>query len=324
VLCYKKGIEFNNDCADVHYHYGILLLDNDNLSEALFQFNKALRIRPSDSKYLVCKGICLKLLGKPVAAQKAITDALSFDEKNADAWFQLGKLNGVELDKIKYFDRCLALNPTHSGAFCSKGASLSNIGQMEEALVYFEKGMTYCRTVNAKDCNTVQGNLGKTKYKLYKTGKNEYKSVHREAAEHFKNAVTSSGKDEDIGELMNDIGYIYLAIGNIPEAKRWLNKAHEQKRAGSKHETVVLYNLGLTYLLEGNYREANEVLARVVRLCERMKSSERKCYCLYIPEVKESKISLVEVWSSPDIYECAKAAVNVTQLVNKGIETHSE
>ena len=324
ILCYKKGVEFNKACADIHYHYGILLLGNDNPSDALLQFNKALKIRSSDSKYLVCKAICLNLLGKAPAAKRAITDALCFDENNADAWFRFGKLTDSELEAIKYFDKCLALDPTHSGALCSKGAYLSNIGRLEEALIYLQKAMTYCTNFSEKGCSTVYGNLGRTKYKLYKTGKDEYKNYQLEAVEHFNNAVACSDKNEEMEESLNAIGYIYLSLNNIPEAKRWFTKAYDLKIPSSQHKPLILYNLGLTYLLEGNYNKANELLTHVVSLCKKMKSSERKCYCLYIPEVKQSNIYLVELSTSPDIYECAKVAVSVTHAANNGIETDAE
>jgi tetratricopeptide (TPR) repeat protein len=317
IFCYKKGVDFNDGCSTIHYHYGLLLLDNDKFNDALIQFNKALKIRPTDSKYLVCKAICLSKLDNKVSANKAITDALCFDENNVDAWYQLGKMTDNEIEAIKYFEKCLSFNSRHEGALCSRGATLSNIGRIEEACVDLEKAITSCSIFRDKGCSAIQGNLGRTKYRLFRTGKHEYRGYDLEAMEHFKKAMDGSN-DEDKVEFLNNIGYIYLSLNNIPEAKGYFTKACEIPIPSHKTKTVILYNLGLTYLIEGDYIKANELLTNSANLSIKIKPSERDCYCMFIPEVKQSNILLVELNTKPDIYECAKIAISVADSFIRG------
>ncbi len=295
-----------------HHNYGLILLDNDEFNNALIQFNKALKIRPTDSKYLVCKAICLNKLDNKVSAKKAITDALCFDENNADAWYQLGIITDNEIEAIKYFEKCLSFDSSHGGALCSRGAALSNIGRIEEALADFEKAITSCGKFSNKGCYSVQANLGRTKYRFFKTGKYEYKGYDLEAIEHFNKAIACSDNNKEKEECINNIGYIYLSLNNIPEARRYFTKAYEFDIPDGPDKTVILYNLALTYLVEKNYIKAKELLTKSANLSIKMKPSERKCYCLFIPEVKEANIILVELNTRPDRYECAKVAINIT------------
>lgn len=314
-FCYKKGVDFNDGCASIHYHYGVLLLDNNDVNEALLQFNKALKIHPAESDYLVCKAICLNKLGKSALAKKAITDAICFDENNADAWFQLGKLTSNPQESLKHFDKCLSIDSTHSGALCSRGAELSNIGQLDEACIELQKAISCCSKYGGEGCDTAQGNLGRTKYKLYKTGRLEYREYDLEAIEHFNKAVNCSDNKDEIEEFLNSIGYMYLSSNNISEARNYFIKANNLDFPDSGRKSIILYNLALTYLIEGDVYKAKELLSSTVDLSRKMKPSERKCYCLLIPEVNNSIIHLSEQNTDPDIYECAKLAINVCEMI---------
>lgn len=309
-FCYQKGIEFNEGCANIHYHYGLLLLDDDKFDEALSQFNKALKIKPTDSRYIVCKGICLKKLGNNVAAKKAFIDALSFDENNADAWFQLARLTDNNLEAIQHYDKCLSLNNNHAGALCSKGALLL-IGKEEEACLCFNKAITCCEIYNNKGCNIVHENLGSSKYELFRTD-NSKTDYALEAIEHFNKFIAYSNDNNQNRKRLNDIGYIYLSLNNISKAREAFNKALEVDIVdNSKLTTIILYNLALTYLLERDVVKAKELLFQSINLSSQIKSSERKCYCLFIPDVNLTEITLTELNIEPDIYECTKIALDV-------------
>ena len=52
-FCYKKGLEFNNGCSSLHFHYGFHLLAEDQFNAALVQFNKAIKIRSSEAEIML-------------------------------------------------------------------------------------------------------------------------------------------------------------------------------------------------------------------------------------------------------------------------------
>ncbi len=307
-ICYKKGLDFNNGCSSIHFHYGLLLLDNDDYQEALLQFNQAIKIRSSESSYHVCKAICLKSLDQKDYAKKALTEALSFDENNANAWYQLGLITDDDTQAIKYFNKALSYEPNHAGALCSRGASLSNIGQLEEACIDLQKAITICKSTNMKGCFTVYDNLSKTKFELAKTGNDKYGGYRLEVISDLGKALTFCDKKSSVS-VLNNIGYLYLSLNKISEAKEYLIKAQKQTSV-SLSDALVSYNLALCYLLEANYGEANKLFTAALNLSRDMAHNKRKFLCLLIPEVTEIGIKLIER-DNADLYEFAKLAIHL-------------
>ena len=314
VLCYKKGIQHNDGCSTIHYHYGLLLLDKDDENEALKQFERALKIRSSDARYLVCKAICLSGLGKADAARKAIDDALSFDENNADAWYQLGLLTDNDIEAIKYFDKCLSLRQNHTGALCSKGASLSNIGEFDEACKYLGNAVSLCMKYDGKGCNTAHGNLARTKFQLYMTGNDKYKEYLNEAIKHFCDALESSDDADEIEEFNNNIGYLNLSIGNIVDSRTYFNNAIAMDSKDNKQRAVTYYNIALSYLADGDASNSKVYLDKSSKLASKLTSREKICYSLLAPEIiNNSNVILKEKHDSPNLSKCIEIAEAVIE-----------
>lgn len=159
-LCYKKGIEFEHSCPEIHFLYGLLLYDDDQFTEALDQFNKALEKESTKDKYLVWKARTLNELGKTEEAKKVVEDALCFNDKNPNAWYTLGQLTSDFKESIKHFEKTLSIDPDHYGAHCCKAAALSNIGKSDEAMEIFNKMKDVCP--ESKTCDTIFYNIGNT------------------------------------------------------------------------------------------------------------------------------------------------------------------
>lgn len=315
ILCYKKGIQCNDGCSVIHYHYGLLILDDDK-DEALKQFDKALKIRSSDARYLVCRAICLSGLGKTDAARKAINDSLCFDENNVDAWYQLGLLTDSDLEAVKYFDKCLSLRQNHTGALCSKGAALSNLGEFEDACKYLINAVSLCTKHDSKGCNTANGNLARTKYMLYMTDNDKYNDYLSEAIKHFCDALASSDDLDDIEEFNNNIGYLYLVIGNTVDARTYLNNAAAINSKNNSLGSITCYNIALSYLVDGDFINAKKNLDRSSYLLEKLTSREKICYSLLVPEIiANSNVALKEKHGSPDLSKCIEIAKAVVESV---------
>lgn len=159
-LCYKKGVEFEHTCPVIHFLYGLLLYDDDQFTEALDQFNKALEKESTNDEYLVWRARTLNKLGKKEEAKKVVEDALCFNNKNPDAWYTLGQLTSDCKESIKHFEKTLSIDPDHYGARCCKAAMLSNIGKFDEAMEIFNKMKDVCP--KSKSCDTLFFNIGNT------------------------------------------------------------------------------------------------------------------------------------------------------------------
>lgn len=301
IICYKKGISCNDGCASIHYHYGMLLLGHDKDAEALEQFELAISIRPTESRYLVCKAICLKELHKHQEAISLLHEALSYDENNAHAWYQLGLLSESDNDSLKYFEKCLIIDPTHTGALCSKGASLSNLGFFDDACHFLNKAVSNCKTSGGNGCSLLHANLGKTKYQQFMSGKPEYKNFLKESKHHYELALEMADDQEDIEEFTNNLGFICLNDNDISNAKIHLNKSISLSENNIKQLALSYYNLALCFLVENEIITASELLNKALNISKNFDESDNLCYCLLLPRLANDKVQLNMIFPGPNL-----------------------
>jgi tetratricopeptide (TPR) repeat protein len=160
--CYKKAIALDSGCADLHYHYGIVLYERDDFQTACNEFNKALQIRHDDSNFLLWKARALAALSKTEEARQIVNFLIADNQKNADAWFVLGRIEKDDATALPYFQKAYKIRPKHGGALCSSAACLSNLGKFDEALDIFLKmggfcpRHEFCETLLMNICTTIQ------------------------------------------------------------------------------------------------------------------------------------------------------------------------
>ncbi|MCX5800885.1 MAG: tetratricopeptide repeat protein [Candidatus Eisenbacteria bacterium] len=163
-LCYKKAIVLDSGCALLHYHYGILLYEQKEFTSAVKELNRALRIRPMESGFLLWKAQALASSGQPAEARRTVETLLTKDPVNADAWFVLGRIEQSDAKALPCFQKAVQLDPKHSGALCSSAACLSNLGKCDEALRVFARMEELCP--EHKSCETRVLNICRTFMKL--------------------------------------------------------------------------------------------------------------------------------------------------------------
>lgn len=157
LLCYEKGINLDNKCSSINFHYGILLYEKNRFKAALAQFESALIIEPTNSDYLLWKAKAHYKLKKCDEAIRIAKEIVSSSDQNADAWFSLGIWTQNETEALKYFNKAIQINQNHGGALCSKAACLSNLGRYKEALKIFKSMKNYCSIYNK--CKNVSFNI---------------------------------------------------------------------------------------------------------------------------------------------------------------------
>lgn len=310
-LCYEKGIEFNKDCSSIHYNYGVLLLDF-NLREALKQFNKALELRPSDDTYMVFKANTLYDLGKIKEAIKVIKDALCINENNADAWFGLGRFTEKFSDAITYYDKCLSFRSTHTGALCSKGASLTNLDRSGEAIEYLNKATKLCKKYKNNSCGIIEWNLGKTKFEIHRSGNDPGNNIVKESLKHFIKSLTFDAKPNDT--TYEYLAYINLILRNTKEARKYLDMLFNKDKELDLSTMTLLYDYAIAEVMEGEFCGAKNRLNQLLEITKAKKLKDRTCYCLLIPTLANDEIDFTEV-SSPDLVNSIKVAINVLDSI---------
>jgi tetratricopeptide (TPR) repeat protein len=167
-LCYRQGIKFTHTCSSIHLNYGILLYEKNQFENALEQFESAIRKESTDDNYLIWKALASDKLGKREEAIKIVEEAICYNDKNPDAWYVLGKLSEDRTQSIKYFDKALFLDRNHASALCSKGACLSNLNKIDEAMEIFDRMKDICPEYES--CNTLLLNISRTLIRNKKFG----------------------------------------------------------------------------------------------------------------------------------------------------------
>lgn len=162
---YLQGIRFNKGCSTLHFHFGILLYENNRFNEAYEQFILASKIKSSvrysfwEAKSLIKKGDETngKLLFKRLSKEYP---------EDADVWFEYGKMEKDNKTALRYFNKSIKADPNHSGSLCSKAFVLVEMRKFEQALLILKRIEGKCKRY--KTCDVVQMNTGNILFKLKK------------------------------------------------------------------------------------------------------------------------------------------------------------
>lgn len=112
-----KAIAADPDDPQNHNALGLLYCRLGMQESGLIQFEKALRLRPEDPRYLRNKGIALGNLDRLEEAEKCLTKALA--KGASDANYQLGRLcmkQGRIDDAAHHFEQALKVDPNNDEA----------------------------------------------------------------------------------------------------------------------------------------------------------------------------------------------------------------
>jgi tetratricopeptide (TPR) repeat protein len=164
---FRQGIKFNKDCSLIHYHYGILLFQQNKFNGAYKQFNKANNIeKASYPVYSFWEAKALLKLEKKDDGIEILEKLAKEHPDFADVWFELGRNSGDSVKALGYYDKVIKLEPKHYGAICNKAATLSDLGETQKALRLIRKVDGECKSYNK--CNAIHKNIGNMLFKLEK------------------------------------------------------------------------------------------------------------------------------------------------------------
>jgi tetratricopeptide (TPR) repeat protein len=211
ISVYKKALKVNNKFSTIHFHYGTILYEFNKYAESLGHFEEALSISPERANYLMWKAKALFELKQKEQAVETIKKAIAVNEKNADAWFTLGKFTDDNREALKYFERALQIDPKHGSALCSKAACLSISGKYKKALDIFSGMGSFCHEYPR--CTTILVNT-------ILTMKNDKMPINR--SKYLKRAVEIPEKD--LGSLTNK-AILYCYLGKREESLKLFKKA---------------------------------------------------------------------------------------------------
>ena len=169
------------------------------------------------------KGLAQLALGQREAASRSLREATTADPSLWRAWNGLGDIADQENQHAAaagLYAKALALRPNSAMVLNNMGMSLVSSGKYSEAMVQFRNALAF-----EPNNVTVQTNL-----RLAMAATGDYEGALRAAP------------NEQMAELLNNVGYVALRRGDYPAAERYLARAVD---AGGSQGAVAARNLAL-------------------------------------------------------------------------------
>jgi tetratricopeptide (TPR) repeat protein len=254
IKCYKKVIELNPKHDQAFLFLGEALRDQGKLNKAIVEFKKAAEL---DSKLpriyynLGCYFFDQQQLDEAAKQLKKAIELSPTDFQLKQLYLRLGLTftrQGKLLDAIEQYKLLIMLDPNQPSAFNNLGHVLLEQGKLEEAAEQFKEAIEL-----APQDPTVYFNLG---YVLYKQNKLVDSIIQ------FKKVVELNPIDTD---TWNKIGWNYLLLGNLKNAKKYLQKALVNTK--NKH---ALGNLAHIELIRGNKENASDLYFSAFQLYDNL------------------------------------------------------
>ena len=231
--CYKKGVQFNKKCPVIHYLYASALLDSKDYEEALNQCDLSLKLKPTEPYTLLLKGNILNKLCRPKEAKEIIEEAISFDNRNPEAWKDLGDLELDDEAAIRAYTKALELDPEHSSAACNKANRLIDIDDYSNALSLLYKSRSKCP--RSKGCPSLELNIGRAL---------SLKGEHKKALSRMDGVIK---KNQDCADFYYDRGVARVRMGDNSDALSDFDhciSADSKNPWGRVGKALALINLG--------------------------------------------------------------------------------
>jgi tetratricopeptide (TPR) repeat protein len=248
--------------AGVYNKEGYELFQAGKVSEALGQWEIALRIRPDYAEVHNKLGVALVQLGRVQEAIGHYEQALRISPNFADAHNNLGNVL-LQAGKIEaavgHYEQALRINPDYAEAHCNLGTALAQLGRLQEAMGHWEWALRIKPDYPEAHCN-----LGNA---LLAIGKVQEGIGHYEEALRLKPDYVKA--HYNLGLALWQTGKAQEAIGHYEEALRLkpdYAKAHYNlgvalEQAGRLQEAIGHYEQALK--IQPDFAGVQSALARV-------------------------------------------------------------
>lgn len=196
---FSRALEVTRDNWVAHANLGNALLADGQGQEAVIQYEKALKIRPGESKFSVNLALAEKELGQNSRAEALFREVISQDPDFADAWLNLGFLldeTGRTGEALDLFKEATARFPENPEIINALGLDLLNAGESQEAINRFRLVL-----LKNPDFAPARKNLGIAFIHLNRP---------REALQNLSRAVELA---PDMAEAQYALGALLLTLG---------------------------------------------------------------------------------------------------------------
>ena len=141
---YQQALRIKPDYAEVHKKLAIAFVQLGRLPEAIEQYEQSLRIEPGDAKAHNNLGAALAQVGRLPEAIAQYELALQIQPDLAEAHYNLGGIlnqAGKVEDAIGQYQQALRINPDYAEAHNNLGTILGQAGRIEDAIGQLEQAL---------------------------------------------------------------------------------------------------------------------------------------------------------------------------------------
>ncbi len=138
----EQAIHFGAPMEEVSLFKGSILQKSGRLTDALNQYEAALKVNKNLVAVWFQKGLCHNRLNQPNLAIECFQKVILFTPDDHHAYYHYGNSlyrSGRYEDSIKYYDKALRYASEYDEAWNNKGIALSRLGRYREAIRCFEK-----------------------------------------------------------------------------------------------------------------------------------------------------------------------------------------
>jgi tetratricopeptide (TPR) repeat protein len=235
-------------CAEPHYKWGIVLMNQGRLQEAIGHYEQALRLNPDfpEAHYdwgnaLMNEGRLQEAIGHYEQALRINPDFAKAHNNWGDALMNQGRLQ----EAIGHYEQALRLNPDYAEAHYNLGLALEKMGSVTDAIPHLERALQL-----NPDLPSAHNHLG-----------NDLAQVGRlpEAVQHLELALQSN---PDSVDAHYNLGLVLAQLGRLPEAiDHWKHSLQLDPDFSEAH-----YNLGLALEKLARTQEAIQHYEQALRI----------------------------------------------------------
>jgi protein O-GlcNAc transferase len=260
--CYRKAVAGPTAPAAAWFNLGNALYEAGEVAkaqEALDAFDAALRGAPELLPARLGRARCLVRLDRLVDARDAYADLLRKDDRQFDAWLELGnvcrKLGSLER-AVPFYERAAACRPDDARAHLAAARALGAAGSHDRAAVHYQQAVTLVAD-KPQEVSALHHRMGR--FRL------DDGDVPR-ALESLRQAILSAqlagaAMDlEAVCEIRIDLGDALLRLGLAEQAQRVMEEASQAQ------SEATLVRLAQTAFRFNEWHVALVVLQRNVAL----------------------------------------------------------
>jgi tetratricopeptide (TPR) repeat protein len=196
--------------------------------------------------------------------------AVKIYPRSAEAHFCLGKTYSelgdfnLSIKELKTAEKLTNSKDVLGAIYSFIGTDYEDIGDLNNALLYFDRQLEMARDLNNQEEESVAlNNIGL----IYRNQGN-----YDKALEYYNKSLQLTSDPSSIATIYNNIGEVYWDKGDKNKAVEYFKKAVEfSQKAGDYHGTAVhMLNLGATYTDLKNFSEAQYYLQKGLLMVQKL------------------------------------------------------